>query len=207
MLRSVFAGAEYMALPLVDLHGERRQERSRTRLRSHRNVAIIIAVLIAGPFCLTPLTLDVAQSRTQLGRAQAQLQAIDSRTASLGEVSQTSDAQVAQWSRLAASQLARRSWQNTLLTFGQAVPIGVTINQLQISQQGDGSSVLVAQGTAGSMAQIDGMLDRLDALPSFAQLHLDEASLGDVTSGAGLTFKITGPLSGLTSTKTATSGS
>jgi len=181
-----------MLLPLVDLSRERREERRSVLRGSRRHMAgimVIVALTITVPL---PLTLQAFALRQECRKAARQAMGAQVRLQSMTTAGGELDAKISRWTQLTQSQQARRAWEAMLPSLAVCLPDDVSLQQVEISHK-DKSAQVQLQGSAQTMAGLRTFTAALSRSSLFARLHLDETTTG----ATGVSFQITGPVSGV----------
>ena len=181
------------ALPQIDLNRDRREERLLVLRRSRRHAAALLAVIAAAGAALVPLTVQAVAFRHELWKTEgeakrnkAKLQSMDSANAQL-------DGRINLWERLAQTQQSRRAWGATFPALAACLPQDVYLHEIQIANQ-DNDIEIEVQGAARSMTGLRAFANSLQESPTFAHVHLDEATVDNTEAHSGLTFRLTGPI-------------
>ncbi len=183
-------------LPLVDLNRERREERRGVLRCSRRYAASILLTAALAVTVPLPLTLHVFALHRECQKTEHQAKGRELRLQSLTADSGELDAKVGQWTQLAQSQQSRLAWAAMLPSLAACLPEDVSLQQVAISQK-DKAAQVQMQGAAQTMAGLRAFTAALAHSSVFAHLHLDETTTG----ATGVSFQITGSLSGTTASR------
>ena len=192
---------EIAALPLIDLNGDRRDERRQVFRRSQRFGLAILATAVAAAAILVPLTLQAAALQGVLGTSEGHARQVRSRLKTLTAASAQLDTQISLWERLKQTQQSRRTWGSTLPSLAACLPPDVVLQRVRIAAE-DSDVTLHLEGSAGSMTGLRAFTTALEASPVFAQVHLDDAAADGRAGHKGLSFRLTGPITAGTASGT-----
>jgi Tfp pilus assembly protein PilN len=182
-----------VTLPLIDLNGDRREERRLILSRSRRHAAAIAALFVTACVVLVPLTLQAVTLRHELGKAEVQAQEARKRLQSMTDSSALMDSRIGLWERLRQTQQSRQAWGAAFPSLAACLPQDVFLDQVQITGK-DSDIEIQLQGSAGTMTGLRAFTKALAASPTFSRVHLDDAELNHDLGRSSLTFRVTGPM-------------
>jgi len=174
-------------IPRIDLHRDRREQRSKVFVRSRRHGFMLLLCGLAAVCLLAPATLTCVEThwsasaiRAQTTKVVAQTSDIASKVASLQTIAQQSR-------DYREDVAARQSWPSLLTAVAACAPRGVYLSLVTVESN---SGQIMISGTAASVTLIDQFVHQMQDSPAFYDTTLAETDLDDDT-GSGFRFRLT----------------
>ena len=173
-------------IPRIDLHRDRREQRSQVYYRSRRHAGVIGLCAMLAIAALIPATVNYVNMRIATSTIQKQTLSLGSQATMVSDQASALQSKAQAYRQFKADSQCRHAWPALLFAIAASAPKGVYLSTVSVDSSSQQISI---EGTAGSVALIDAFVSQMQNSPVFSDTALTGTDL-DTDNGVGFRFTI-----------------
>jgi Tfp pilus assembly protein PilN len=174
-------------IPRIDLHRDRREQRSNVYLRSRRYVIVAALCLLSVAGILIPASVKYVDMRSSTADIRRETSSLTLQAADIAQQAASLQGQAQAYREYRADTACRQAWPALLSALAAAAPRGVYLNSVSVDSSSQEVSIA---GSAATVALIDQFVRQMQSSPAFSSTTLTETDL-DLEDADGFRFRVT----------------